>query len=63
MVIENTLLKAGKPFWEHMPRDSTNSEEIRSHAHGNFEEQNKVFKSCINVINYRIIIINTYLLT
>jgi len=55
LVIENTLFKAGEPFLGHMPRFSTNSEEIHSHAHRNFEEENKVFKSSINVINYRII--------
>ena len=38
---------------------SINFEEIFSRAHGNFEEQNYVFESSINIINY-CIIINAY---
>ena len=43
-----------------MSKLSTNFEEILSHVHGNFEEQNKVFKSTIIIINYCIIIIHAY---
>jgi hypothetical protein len=35
-------------------------EEILSHGHGKFEEQNQVSESSRNVINYCIIIINAY---
>jgi hypothetical protein len=39
---------------------SVNFEEIFSRAYGNFEEQNKVLKSSIFIINCRIIITNAY---
>ena len=41
-----------------MPKFSINFEEILSCAHGNFEEQNRVFKHSIIIINYCIILMH-----
>jgi hypothetical protein len=43
-----------------MPKLSTYFGEIFSRTHENSEEQNKVLQPSIIIINYRIIIINTY---
>jgi hypothetical protein len=40
-----------------VPKLSINFEEILSHAHGNFEEQNRVLELSVIIINYCIIII------
>ena len=47
-----------RPFWGHVPKLFINFEEILSRVHGNCEEQNKVLKSSIIIINYWIFIIN-----
>jgi len=43
-----------------MPELSKNFDQILLRANGNFEEQNKIFEPSITIINYGIIIINTY---
>jgi len=55
-------IRAGKLFSGCVPKLSINFEEILSCVHGNSEEQNKFFKSAINIIYYCIIIINAYVI-
>ena len=43
-----------------MPKFSMDFEEILPRVHGSFEEHNKVLESSIIMIDYCIIIINTY---
>jgi hypothetical protein len=43
-----------------MPKCSLNFEELLSHAHRDFEEQNKVLGHFVIIINYFIIVINAY---
>ena len=50
----------GETFRGSPPKLSINFEEILSHAHGNFKEQNKVLESSLIFINYHNIIINAY---
>ena len=54
--------RAGERFLDRVPKLALNFKEILSRAHGNFEEQNKVFDSyiIIIIINYCIIIVNAY---
>lgn len=51
---------AGVPFRRLVPTLPINFEEIFWCAHGNFEDQNKVLESFTIIINYRLMIINTY---
>ena len=52
--------RAGETFWERVPNLSINFHDILSRANGNFKEHNKVLDSSIIIINYCIIIINSY---